>query len=89
MARNPAATAEGVEVPKRRRRSGPRGPRIATVLAHVEDGKPVIDVLTFSSQGMELLDKFAELKNRGVEPSIIRYTMPATTKPEGDESGED
>lgn len=72
MAKAPEVNKDGS---KRKRR--PQGPRIATIIAHVDPNLPadkniVIDVLTFSANSMSLIDTFADLKARGIEPQILR-----------------
>jgi hypothetical protein len=75
---NMAKTPATAETATRKRRAGPRGPRVATILCHVdpETGKPVVDLLTFSHNGLDILHKFNELRAAGVEPELVNYTMP-------------
>lgn len=70
----------------RKRKRGPQGPRIATIIAHVEDGKVIIDVLTFSAQSLSLLDTYADLQRRGIEPQIIRQEVLTAGGNKSDES---
>lgn len=90
MATSPRAVeTPAAEAPKRKRRSFSRGPRVATILCHVADGKPVIDLVTFTAQGLDILDKFSDLQKNGHDPQVVRYTMPASTAKEAEDNDDE
>jgi hypothetical protein len=84
-----AKAPETVSTAPRKRRSFKRGPRIATILLHIEEGKPVVDILTFSGNGFDILDKHTQLTSRGFEPVLVRYEMPASTAKEAADAEDD